>query len=254
MTSTARPLSGRTALVTGAARNIGRAIALALAGAGADVAIATRADREGADRVAEDIFRLGGRCRVILGDVGREEDVARYVSETIEAFGRLDILVNNAAIRRETPLAELSFSEWREVMATALDGPFLLAKVAAPYLRSSSAGTIVNIGGLSAYTGASRRAHVVVAKAGLDGLTKALAHELGADGVTVNLVSPGLIETERGGTSSPTAPAHHANSATLLARRGTSEEVASAVLFLCGPEARYITGQTIHVNGGAFLP
>ncbi|WAJ30635.1 SDR family NAD(P)-dependent oxidoreductase [Antarcticirhabdus aurantiaca] len=254
MTEAAKPLAGRVALVTGGARNIGRAIALALAEAGADVAVAARSDRTAAEAVAGEIAALGTRGLALLGDVGNEADAARLVAETAERLGRLDILVNNAAVRRETPLLETTFDDWRAVMATALDGPFLLARAAVPHLVAGGAGAIVNIGGLTAYTGARNRAHVVAAKAGLDGLTKALAHELGTSGVTVNLVSPGLIETQRGSASSPAAPSHHATHSTLLGRRGTPEEVAAAVLFLCGPQARYVTGQTIHVNGGAFLP
>ncbi len=254
MTAAAKPLAGRVALVTGGARNIGRAIALALAGAGADVAVVARSDRDAVEAVAGEIAALGTRSLALLGDVADEPDAARLVAETVDKLGRLDILVNNAAVRRETPLLETSFADWRAVMATALDGPFLLARAAVPHLVAGGAGAIVNIGGLTAYTGARNRAHVVAAKAGLDGLTKALAHELGTDGVTVNLVSPGLIETQRGSASSPAAPSHHATHSTLLGRRGTPEEVAAAVLFLCGPQARYVTGQTIHVNGGAFLP
>jgi 3-oxoacyl-[acyl-carrier protein] reductase len=160
--------------------------------------------------------------------------------------------VNNAALRRESPLEAMAAAEWREVMATILDGAFFCAQACVPHLRESGAGTIVSIGGLTGHTGARNRVHVVAAKAGLAGLTRALAQELAADNVTVNCVSPGLIETVRGGVS-PVNPDHHRTSRNVVGRRGTPEEVASAVLYLCGPGARYVTGQTLPVNGGAWM-
>ena len=138
-------------------------------------------------------------------------------------------------------------------MGVTLDGAFLMSRAAIPHLIAGDGGAIVNIGGLTAYTGATNRAHVISAKAGLDGFTKALAHELGPRGVTVNLVSPGMIDTNRAHTSSGGEPAHHNTTRTLVGRRGTPEEVAAAVLYLAGPAGRFVTGQTMHVNGGAFL-
>jgi 3-oxoacyl-[acyl-carrier protein] reductase len=249
-----RELDGRVAIVTGAARNIGRAISLALAEGGANVSVVTRSDAAAAEAVASEIRGAGGRAEVILADVTQEDDVARMVARTLEAFGGLDILVNNAALRKETAIEAMSLAEWRQVIGVALDGPFLCCRAAVPHLAGRGAGAIVNIGGLSAYTGARNRAHVVAAKAGLDGLTKALAHDLADRGVTVNLVSPGLIDTVRGHTSSPREPAHHQHHATLVGRRGKPSEVAAMVRYLAGPNARYVTGQTLHVNGGAFLP
>ncbi|MEZ2128050.1 MULTISPECIES: SDR family NAD(P)-dependent oxidoreductase [unclassified Sinorhizobium] len=246
-------LKGRVALVTGASRNIGRSIALALADAGASVAIVARSDRDAAQAVAGEVEARGGAAAVLFGDVGREEDAARLVRESIERLGRLDILVNNAAIRREAPVEALSFQDWRDVMAVTLDGAFLMSRAAIPHLKASGQGAIVNIGGLTAYTGAIHRVHVVAAKAGLDGLTKALAHELGSQGITVNLISPGMINTNRQHTMAG-EPAHHKTTRTLVGRRGTPEEVAAAVVYLASAQARFTTGQTLHVNGGAFLP
>jgi 3-oxoacyl-[acyl-carrier protein] reductase len=246
-------LAGRVALVTGAARNIGRAIALDLARAGAAVVVNARNDRAGAEAVAGEIEAAGGRALAHLADVTDEAAVAAMIEAVRARFGRLDVLVNNAAVRRETALGEMSLAEWREVTGIVLDGAFLTTRAALPLLEASDAGAIVNIGGLTAYTGAANRAHVVAAKAGLDGLTKALAHELAAKGITVNLVSPGLIETARG-AHAPANPSHHKRNATLLGRRGEPEEVAAWVRRLAGPDARFMTGQTIHVNGGAFLP
>jgi 3-oxoacyl-[acyl-carrier protein] reductase len=138
-------------------------------------------------------------------------------------------------------------------MGVVLDGAFLCTKAALPHLMTSDLGSIVNIGGLSAHTGAANRVHVVAAKTGITGMTRALAHDLAPLGITVNCVVPGLIDTVRGGTS-PKAPAHHQTHATLVGRKGRPEEVASVVCMLCSPESRYLTGQTIHVNGGAYLP
>ncbi|MBS7544568.1 SDR family oxidoreductase [Ancylobacter oerskovii] len=245
-----RELAGRVALVTGGSRNIGRAIALALAEGGAAVVVAGRRDRAAVDAVVEAIAAAGGRALGVLGDVTQPEEAAAMVEAGMQAFGRLDILVNNAAVRDEAPLADLTYGQWREVMALSLDAPFLMAKAALEPLSRSGAAAIVNIGGLTAYIGARNRAHVVAAKAGLDGLTRALAHEMAEAGITVNLVSPGLIETVREGGH---RPHHHGATANLLGRRGLPEEVAAMVRFLAGPAARYVTGQTLHVNGGAYM-
>jgi 3-oxoacyl-[acyl-carrier protein] reductase len=244
-----RELDGKVALVTGGARNIGRAIALDLADGGAAVAIVARSDLAGANAVALEIEARGGRAFAVVADITDPAATRRAVDATIERFARFDILVNNAGIRPEAPLEDISLDAWRQVMAVTLEGPLLLVQAAVAALERSK-GTIVNIGGLTAYTGAAHRAHVVTAKAGLDGLTKALAVELAARDITVNLVAPGLIDTVRDGP----APQHHKARRTLLARRGRPEDVAAAVRYLAGPGARYLTGQTIHVNGGAFLP
>jgi 3-oxoacyl-[acyl-carrier protein] reductase len=244
-----RELDGKVALVTGAARNIGRAIALELAAAGAAVALVVRSDNAGADAVAREIQARGGQALALRADITEPAAVRHAVDTTIERFGRFDILVNNASIRPESPLEQLSLEAWRQVMAVTLEGPLLLVQAALPALEKSK-GTIINIGGLTAYTGAAHRAHVVTAKAGLDGLTKALAVELAGRDITVNLVAPGLIDTER---ATP-EPQHRKTRTTPLGRRGRPEDVAAAVCYLAGPKARYLTGQTIHVNGGVFLP
>lgn len=242
-------LAGRVALVTGAGRNIGRAIARDLASGGAAVVVNARANRAEAEAVAAEIASAGGRAVVALGDVTDAAAVVAMVRAALETFGQLDILVNNAALRRELPFAEMDFAAWRAVLDVCLDGAFHCARAALPALRASGQGAIVNIGGLTGHSGAANRAHVVTAKAGLAGFTRALAHDLAPD-VTVNLVAPGLIDTAR----DTDRPHHRGGRRTLVGREGTPEEVAAAVRFLSGPRARYITGQTLHVNGGAYLP
>ena len=244
-------LKGRVALVTGASRNIGRAIALDLADAGAAVVVNTRASREAADAVVHEIETRGGQALLAIADVTDEAAVHSVVEAAVSRLGRLDIVVNNAAIRPERSFAEMSLADFREVMALIVEGAFICAHAALPHLRRSDGAAIVNIGGTTGHTGAAGRAHVVAGKAGLVGLTKALAHELSPEGITVNCVVPGLIATrERTGT----VPGVHLRSPPLVGRRGQPEDVAAMVRHLVGPAGRYITGQTIHVNGGAFLP
>ncbi|HUK61640.1 MAG TPA: SDR family NAD(P)-dependent oxidoreductase [Stellaceae bacterium] len=244
-------LTGRTALITGGARNIGRAIAEALAAGGAAVAINARTSLAEAEAAAAAIEAAGGTAHVVPGDITSERDVAAIVAATVARFGGLDILVNNAAVRREVAIDELDLPRWREAMAVMLDGPFLCIKAALPYLRKSSAGTIVNIGGMTAASGARQRAHVVSAKAGLEGLTRALALDLAPDRITVNCVSPGLIGTVR--DPALPLPATHKNRTLPLGQLAPPVEVAAMVRHLCGPAARFITGQVIHVNGGNYL-
>jgi 3-oxoacyl-[acyl-carrier protein] reductase len=248
-----RELDGKVALITGAARNIGRAIALELAAGGAVVMGVALSDEAGLGEMVAAVEAEGGKAAWQLADVTNPDSVRSAVEMTLTRFGRLDILVNNAAIRGEVAFEEMTLAQWHQVLGVTLDGPFLCSQAALDALTESGAGAIVNIGGLTAYTGAKQRAHVVTAKAGLDGLTKALAQELAERQITVNLVSPGLIDTVRGGHSAA-QPHHHQHHATLVGRRGRPQEVAAMVRYLAGPNGRYLTGQTMHVNGGAYLP
>jgi len=246
-----KELYGKAAVVTGAGRNIGRAIALTLAEGGASVLVNARGNRAEAEAVAREIESAGGKAIVHVGDVADAKAVQAMADAAGKAFGRIDILVNNAALRREKSFAEMDYAEWREILDVTLDGTFHCTKACLPALKRSGAGTIVNIGGLSAHTGAKNRAHVVTAKAGIVGLTRALANDLAADGITVNCVVPGLIGTPR--PKDKPEPAHHLTHNTITGARGKPEDVAAMVRFLCGPAARYITGQAVHANGGAYL-
>ncbi|MBN9672079.1 SDR family oxidoreductase [Roseibium aggregatum] len=243
--------SGKVALVTGASRNIGRAIAVELARACAHVVVHVANDVSSGTGTVQAVEAVGGTASLVCGDLAAEQEVARVIEEAAGTCGRLDILVNNAAIRPEAHFSRLDFSEWKRVMAVNLDAVFLASKAVLPFLTDSPEGAIVNIGGLTGHTGAPDRAHVIASKSAIVGLTKAMAHDLSSSGITVNCVSPGLIETERNPLGSP--PKHHGSRRNLLGHRGSPQDVADAVAFLCSSRARYITGETMHVNGGAYL-
>ena len=246
-----KELNGKVAIVTGAGRNIGRAIALTLAEGGASIVVNARNNRAEAESVAREIESAGGKAQIHIGDVADANAVQALADTAAQQFGRIDILVNNAALRREKPFAEMDYAAWREILDVTLDGTFHCVKACLPALRQSKAGSIVNIGGMSAHTGAKNRAHVVTAKAGIIGFTRALAHDLADDGITVNCVVPGLIGTPR--PRDKPEPAHHLTHQTISGERGRPEDVAAMVRFLCGPGARYVNGQAIHANGGAYL-
>ncbi len=243
-------LAGKVAIVTGAGRNIGRAIARQLAAAGASVAVNARSNQAEADAVVREIEAAGGKAMAVLADVGDAAAVEAMAQAALKRFSRIDILVNNAALRREKPIDQMSYADWREVMNATLDSAFHGVKACLPAMKKNG-GTIINIGGMSAHIGSKGRAHVMTAKAALVGFSRALAHDLAADRITANCVVPGAIDTTRPG-SSP-APAHHLTHGTITGERGKPYDVAAMVRFLCGPGGRYVTGQTIHVSGGAFL-
>ena len=244
-----RPLQGQVALVTGGVRRIGRAMALAFARDGAAVVVNARSSRVEAEAVAGEIEAAGGRALVHLADITEEAAVNGMVEATVSAFGRVDILVNNAANRAEAPFLEMSFAQWRAITGVILDGAFLCSRAVLRPMAQNRYGRIVNIGGVSAHLGAARRAHVGAAKAGLVGLTRALAAEFATNGITVNCIVPGRIGGERSATSG-----HGISHGTLVGREGTPDEVAEVVRTLCGPAGGFITGQTIHVSGGLFMP
>lgn len=243
---------GRSAIITGAARNIGRATAVALARQGFAVVVHAQGNRQGAEETARAVEGAGSRATIVLADLSRA-DAADELAAAARKLGHLAVLVNNAAVRRAVPFGEMTLDEWRAIMAVNLDAAFLCARACVGDMAEAGWGRIVNIGGLTGHTGASGRAHVVTSKAALVGLTKALATEYAGTGITANCVVPGEIETVRGGAAG--ARGHHPDKQPpMVGRRGEPREVAAVIAMLCGGDADYITGQTIHVNGGAYLP
>ncbi len=246
-------LTGKVALVTGGSRNIGRAISRSLAAGGAAVMVNTHTSVDDARDTVRLIEQAGGKAAMFIADVTDSDAVSRLVDDTVQRFGRLDILVNNAAVRRETDFDRITLEEWRRVLSVVLDGAFICAQAVLPHLVRAGGGTIVNMGGQTGHRGANRRLHVVAAKGGLAAMTKGLALDLAPHEITVNCVVPGTVEAVRGSESAPERPEYR-RSLPPLGRRGEPEEVAAMVRLLCGPDGRYITGQSIHLNGGGFMP
>lgn len=251
MPASPRELEGQVALVTGAARNIGRAICLELASAGAAVAVNALTSGKEAGQLAAEIESAGGKAMAHIADITDPDVVAAMVEAIVARFGTLTILVNNATLRRVVPLAEMTLAEWRAVQSVTVEGAFLCAQAAAPHIRAAGGGTIINIGGLAAHAGIKDRLHATTAKGAVAAMARGLAHDLAADGITVNCLSPGPIDTVRG-ASAGVLPKGVGDDI-LLGRKGRPEEIAAMVRALCGPAGRFVTGQTIHVNGGAYL-
>ena len=243
-------LAGKVALVTGGARNIGACISLALAAGGATVAINTRASRAEADALAARIEQGGGRAGAWLADIGERDAVRAMVDGVLARFGRIDILVLNASVRNECAFLDLPYEDWRRVMTTTLDGAFHCSQACLPSMIDGGAGSLVTLGGLNALAGAKRRIHGSVAKGGLVAFTRGIAREFADQGVRANCVVPGQVLTERAAHRSPRA---EPKGLIPIGRGGQPEEIAATVRFLCGPGASFITGQTIHVNGGQLM-
>jgi 3-oxoacyl-[acyl-carrier protein] reductase len=246
-------LAGKVALVTGGARNIGRAICRSLAAGGAAVVVNALTSRAAGEETVKLIDAAGGKAVLVIADMTEPQAVAQLVEQSIERYGRLDLLVNNAAVRAESRFADITLEEWRRVVSSILDTTFLCTKACLPHLIRAGGASIVNIGGLTGHKGALHRAHVVAAKGGLAAMTKALALDFVEHDITVNCVVPGTVETQRGLPGAPERPDYR-KSLPPAGRRGAPEEVAAIVRMLCGPDARYITGQSIHVNGGGWMP
>jgi NAD(P)-dependent dehydrogenase (short-subunit alcohol dehydrogenase family) len=244
---TARDFEGRTVLVTGAGRNIGRAIVLEFAARGANVVINARSNRAEANAVADEARGLGARALVALGDVGDPDAVSAIASTAFQEFGRVDIYASNAAVRPHRRFLDVSNDEWRQHLEVNLSASFYLAKALTPSMAENGWGRVIHIGG--GFEPAANRVHTITAKQGLLGLTRALAVELGPSGVTVNLVAPASVNTPREPDARPRSVEDMANDLP-VGRSGEPADVAWACAFLASPRSGFITGQVIHVNGG----
>jgi 3-oxoacyl-[acyl-carrier protein] reductase len=239
-------LKGRVAVITGAGRSIGKAMALELAAGGCAVVINVRSNKAEADAVVAEIHKAGGKAIAALADVTDAPAVERMAAAALKAFGRIDYLINNAALRQEKHIEHMTYEDWRHIIGVVLDGAFHCVKACLDPIKASGAGSIINVGGLTGAMGAPDRAHVVTAKAGLAGFTRALAMELAPHKVTVNTLVPAMLAKPDKPNEIPAHPIYRP----LMGRAAWPADFAPAARFLVGPGARYITGQTININGG----
>ncbi|MDG5470256.1 3-oxoacyl-[acyl-carrier-protein] reductase [Jeotgalibacillus sp. ET6] len=245
-------LEGKTALVTGASRGIGKEIALELARNGADVAINFSGSKDRAEQVAAEISELGRKAFVIQANVGEADQVQNMIKETLSHFGSIDILVNNAGVTRDNLLMRMKDDEWDEVININLKGVFLTTKAVTRSMMKQRSGRIINISSIVGVMGNPGQSNYVASKAGVIGLTKSTAKELSSRGITVNAVAPGFIETDM--TDKLTEDIQVEMKKQIpLARFGSPSDIAKVVLFLSSDDASYITGQTLHVDGGMVM-
>jgi 3-oxoacyl-[acyl-carrier protein] reductase len=249
-------LAGRTVIVTGAGRNIGRAIALAFGDAGCNVVVNARSNTDEATEVVDSVNAGPGKAVSVLGDVGDADFDAELVRTAVDRFGSVDILINNAGRRRLQSLLDITPEDWDTILRSNLSAMFYLSRLVLPGMVERRWGRIINIGGPDGQSGAPYRAHNVTCKAGLIGLVKSISIEFAHAGVTANVVVPGMMDTTRSPIDYPGWPPsqHTIASRVPTARLGTSDEVAYACRFLASQAAAYITGQTLHVNGGMYMP
>lgn len=244
-----KELNDRVAIVTGAGRSIGRAIAIELASAGAAVVVNVRSNKAEAEAVVREIDAAGGKAMAAIADVTDARAVQQMAAAALKQFGRIDYLVNNAALRQEKHIEDMTFADWRHITGVILDGAFLCVKASLEPIKASGAGSIINVGGLTGAMGAPDRAHVVTAKAGLAGFTRALAMELAPHKITVNTLVPAMLAKPEKPHEIPAHPIYRP----LLGRAAWPSDIAPMARFLLGPGARYITGQTININGGTYF-
>jgi len=246
-----KQLQGQVALLTGAVRRNGRAMALALANDGADIVINARNSKDQAEALAKEIEATGAKALVHLADVTDRKQVDGMVDTIIKTFGRIDILINNAADRGKTDFLKMSYEEWKHVCDIILDGAFHCSQAVIPHMLKQGGGRIINMGGMTARTSAAGRAHVVSSKAGIEGFTRALAFEFAKDNIAVNCISPGKIGGERAATAGEVATTPDAIPP--VGYMGEPKHIAVIAHALCLPDACYTTGQTINVNGGMIM-
>ncbi len=250
----AGPFAGRTALVTGSGRNIGKAIALELARGGANVVVNGHRDREAVDGVVRQIEAAGGRAIGIMADVSSHDEVRAMVERIVATFGAIDITVSNVALRPKQAFLDITLEDWQRILGSNLSAPFYIARNAIPHMRARKWGRLIHISGFDAFWGqVTERAHSIAAKAGMHGLTKALAREFGRDGITVNTVAPGAIDTERDWSQYAHQPKEKLEAEIPVGRYGKVEEIAAACAFLCAETGAFVNGQVIHVNGGHYM-
>ena len=251
---TAAPLAGRTALVTGSGRNIGCAIAHALARSGANVVLNGRRDMEALKKVAQEVEAYGVQAMCVLADVSKPDDVQQMVDTVLARFGKIDIAVSNVGLRPHQAFLDITVEDWRSVLETSLSSAFYLARCVIPSMKENRWGRIIHISGRDGFFTFANRAHNVTAKAGLHSLAKAIAIEFGEYGITANTIAPGKTDTERDEKNYPGYQQKWAEAAKVmpLRRLGTPEDIAEACLyFTCG--GGYATGQLLHLNGGESL-
>jgi 3-oxoacyl-[acyl-carrier protein] reductase len=242
-------LKGRVAVITGAGRSIGREMALELASAGCNVVVNVRSNRAEADEVVKAVEGKGAQALAAVADVIDAKAVNAMADAALKKFGRIDYLINNAALRQEKHIDDMSFEDWRLITGVVLAGAFHCVKACLPAIRKSDAGSIINIGGLTGAMGAPDRAHVVTAKAGIAGFTRALAMELAPAKITVNTIVPSMLARPGKPNEIPEHPVYRP----LLGRAGWPTDIAPLARLLLGPGGRYITGQIINVSGGTYF-
>jgi 3-oxoacyl-[acyl-carrier protein] reductase len=243
-------LDGKVALITGSGRNIGRATALMFAGEGAHIVVNARSNEAEAEAVAREVREKGAKALALLADVAKKDEVDRMMARAMSEFGRVDILVNNAAIRPHKPFTEVTMADWEHVRGVVLDGAIYCTKAVIETMVKNRYGRILFFVGDGAYTGGAGRAHVSAAKMGLVGLARSLAAEFAPNNIRVNVVSPGSIDTRRDNPEWYHGRVPNAGGIP-LGRQGHVDEIAATCLFLVSDDGGFITGQTIHVNGGA---
>ena len=244
-----KELQGRVAVITGAGRSIGRAMALELAAGGCAVVVNVRSNRAEADAVVKEIEGKGGKALAALADVTDARAVNAMAEAALKKFGRIDCLINNVAQRGEKHIEDMSFEEWRLITGVVLDGAFHCVKACLPAIKKSDMGSIVNVGGLTGAMGAPDRAHVVTAKAGIAGFSRALAMELSPYKITVNTLVPAMLARPDKPNEIPPHPLYRPR----FGRAAWPTDFAPLARFMVGPGARYMTGQTINVNGGTYF-